>query len=107
MSSASTFGSDPDRLRRLLSVGLGDPRATGWFGGINPLDILLEKPGARIGRYEILSVIGEGGMGVVYLAQQHEPVKRRVALKVIKPGMDSRRVAYPGPPQARAGWPKR
>ncbi len=92
MGSASTFGSDPDRLRRLLSVGLETRAPQEGSGGIDPLDILLEKPGARIGRYEILRVLGEGGMGVVYLAQQHEPVQRQVALKIIKPGMDSRRV---------------
>jgi tRNA A-37 threonylcarbamoyl transferase component Bud32 len=92
MADKSTFGSDPDRLKRLLSVGLETHTPEEGSGGIDPLDILLEKPGARIGRYEILEVLGEGGMGVVYLAEQHEPVRRRVALKVIKPGMDSRRV---------------
>src|SRR5207253_11351580 len=43
-------------------------------------------------RYKLLEVIGEGGMGTVYLAQQTEPVKRVVALKLIKAGMDSRQV---------------
>lgn len=51
-----------------------------------------EKPGAQIGPYKLLQQIGEGGMGVVYMAEQKEPVKRRVALKVIKPGMDTRQV---------------
>ncbi|MBP7053520.1 MAG: protein kinase [Phycisphaerae bacterium] len=92
MASGSTFGSDPDRLRRLLSVGVETHTSAETSGAVDPLDILLEKPGARIGRYEILSVLGEGGMGIVYLARQHEPIKRQVALKVIKPGMDSRRV---------------
>ena len=92
MAGKSTFGSDPDRLKRLLSIGVETHTPPEVSGSVDPLDILLEKPGARIGRYEILEVLGEGGMGVVYLAQQHEPVKRRVALKVIKPGMDSRRV---------------
>jgi len=51
-----------------------------------------EKPGDRIGRYKLLEKIGEGGMGVVYMAQQEEPVRRKVALKVIKLGMDTKQV---------------
>src|SRR6185369_4339077 len=51
-----------------------------------------ERPGTQIGPYKLLQVIGEGGMGVVYMAEQKEPVERRVALKIIKPGMDSRQV---------------
>ena len=53
---------------------------------------LAEKPGTRIGPYKLLQEIGEGGFGVVYMAEQNEPVRRRVALKIIKPGMDSRDV---------------
>jgi serine/threonine protein kinase/tetratricopeptide (TPR) repeat protein len=52
----------------------------------------LETPGTQIGPYKLLQQIGEGGMGVVWMAEQLEPVCRRVALKVIKPGMDSRQV---------------
>ena len=48
--------------------------------------------GARIGPYKLLEIIGEGGMGVVYLAEQQEPVRRQVAIKVIKPGMDSKQI---------------
>src|SRR5271157_1711848 len=48
-----------------------------------------EPPGARIGRYKLLQKIGEGGCGVVYMAEQEQPVRRRVALKVIRPGMDT------------------
>ena len=48
--------------------------------------------GTQIGPYKLLQQIGEGGMGVVYMAEQQKPVRRRVALKIIKPGMDSRQV---------------
>ncbi|HLH52847.1 MAG TPA: serine/threonine-protein kinase [Verrucomicrobiae bacterium] len=51
-----------------------------------------EKPADRIGRYKLLQQIGEGGCGVVYMAEQEEPVRRRVALKVIKLGMDTKQV---------------
>ena len=53
---------------------------------------LVEKPGTHIGPYKLLQKIGEGGMGVVYMAEQQEPVRRKVALKIIKPGMDSGQV---------------
>jgi len=53
---------------------------------------LSEQPGDKIGRYRLLQQIGEGGCGVVYMAEQQEPVRRRVALKVIKLGMDTRQV---------------
>src|SRR5712671_4717536 len=51
-----------------------------------------EKPGDRIGHYKLLQQIGEGGCGVVYMAEQEAPVRRRVALKIIKPGMDTKNV---------------
>jgi serine/threonine protein kinase/tetratricopeptide (TPR) repeat protein len=57
-----------------------------------PPPIPAEKPGDRIGRYKLLQQIGEGGCGVVYMAEQEEPVRRRVALKVIKLGMDTKSV---------------
>ncbi len=53
---------------------------------------ILEGPGTRIGPYRLLQQIGEGGMGVVYMAEQEHPVRRKVALKIIKPGMDSAQV---------------
>jgi hypothetical protein len=51
-----------------------------------------EGPGTVIGPYKLLEPIGEGGFGVVFLAEQTEPVRRKVALKVLKPGMDTRQV---------------
>src|SRR3954452_4459921 len=53
---------------------------------------LREAPGTVIGPYKLLHQIGEGGMGTVWMAEQTKPVLRKVALKVIKPGMDSRQV---------------
>lgn len=53
---------------------------------------ITEKAGGRIGPYKLLQQLGEGGMGVVFMAEQTEPVERRVALKVVKPGMDTREV---------------
>ena len=53
---------------------------------------LSEKPGDKIGRYKLLQQIGEGGCGVVYMAEQEKPIRRRVALKVIKLGMDTKAV---------------
>src|SRR5262245_53243844 len=51
-----------------------------------------ESPGTVIGPYKLLEPIGEGGMGTVWLAQQTEPIRRLVAMKLIKAGMDSRQV---------------
>ena len=54
--------------------------------------ITTEGPGVVIGPYKLLQQIGEGGMGTVFMAEQTHPVRRKVALKVIKAGMDSRQV---------------
>ena len=53
---------------------------------------ITEKPGTVIDRYKLLEQIGEGGFGVVFMAEQEEPVRRKVALKIIKPGMDTKEV---------------
>src|ERR1035438_9824079 len=55
-------------------------------------DMVVEAAGLRIGRYKLLEKIGEGGFGLVYMAEQIEPVQRKVALKIIKAGMDTREV---------------
>lgn len=52
----------------------------------------MEQPGATIGHYKLLEQIGEGGFGTVYMAQQDAPIRRRVALKILKPGMDTKQV---------------
>jgi serine/threonine protein kinase len=58
-----------------------------------PANLSIEEPvGSRIGRYKLLERIGEGGCGVVYMAEQEEPVRRRVALKIIKLGMETKSV---------------
>src|SRR5262249_10188447 len=77
-----------------LQQPAGDPRATsdvsdpGPSSGSDPA----EGPGTAIGPYKLIQQIGEGGMGSVWMAQQTEPVKRLVAVKLIKAGMDSKQV---------------
>jgi serine/threonine protein kinase/tetratricopeptide (TPR) repeat protein len=68
-------------------------------GGNSPIDLAaaaenenVEAIGTIVGQFKLLEQIGEGGMGVVYMAEQERPVHRRVALKIIKPGMDTREV---------------
>ena len=92
--------SDPalkSRLLRLFSSPPGEAFLPGepvaMAGGISTIILAVtEKPGDKIGRYKLREVVGEGGCGVVYVAEQEEPVRRRVALKVIKPGMDTKAV---------------
>src|SRR5438876_9123040 len=55
-------------------------------------NVSLERPGDKIGHYKLREMVGEGGCGVVYVAEQEEPIRRRVALKVIKLGMDTKQV---------------
>ena len=69
-------------------VSLLEPRLPAMLA----VSSLSEAPGQMIGSYKLLEQIGEGGMGVVYMADQQVPVRRRVALKIIKPGMDTRKV---------------
>jgi serine/threonine protein kinase len=75
-----------DRLGKMLeAAGALDPVGT----ADEPLAV---RPGTRIGPYKLRELIGEGGMGLVYVAEQEQPIRRKVALKLIKPGMDSRQV---------------
>ncbi|MDP1590084.1 MAG: serine/threonine-protein kinase, partial [Prosthecobacter sp.] len=56
------------------------------------LPVGIEQPGDMIGRYRLIEPLGQGGFGSVWRAEQHMPIHREVALKVIKPGMDSREI---------------
>jgi len=100
MSKKSVFDLDPEQLNQLLSIGKQASEAVQHSrSDLEPrsaqtasLNMFIEKLGDRIGRYKLLKVLGEGGMGIVYLAEQEGQIRRKVALKVIKPGMDSKRV---------------
>src|SRR5262245_28799254 len=93
-----------DRVERLLAAdertrgildrgpGAGPPPDAPTQDSGAAAESIAEGPDTAIGPYKLLQKIGEGGMGTVYLAQQQEPVKRLVALKVIKAGLDSRQV---------------
>jgi serine/threonine protein kinase/tetratricopeptide (TPR) repeat protein len=97
---ARTCGEDRalrQRIERLLNV---QPKVEGFLeqpfpspGQLPPgEEPAAERPGTATGPYKLLEQIGEGGMGLVFLAEQSQPVRRRVALKVVKPGMDTRQV---------------
>jgi serine/threonine protein kinase/tetratricopeptide (TPR) repeat protein len=88
-----------EALRRRVEVllrahagpdSLFDDSAPGLLATVD--DPVTEKPGTVIDEYKLLEQIGEGGMGLVFVAEQERPVRRKVALKVIKPGMDTRQV---------------
>ena len=88
-----------DELRRSVELLLRAHDKAGGFlaespaaAGVTVDRPVGEGPGTVIGPYKLLQQIGEGGMGTVWMAQQHEPVRRVVALKLIKAGMDSRQV---------------
>src|SRR3954464_2619632 len=74
-----------DRERSFLEPPPGGAATAAWSPST-------EGPGATIGPYKLVEPIGEGGMGLVYMAEQQRPLRRMVALKIIKPGMDSRQV---------------
>jgi serine/threonine protein kinase/Tfp pilus assembly protein PilF len=76
------------RARREAGSFLGGD----WASATQDMSPLSEAAGTVIGPYKLLQEIGEGGMGVVFMAEQSEPLQRTVALKIIKPGMDTRQV---------------
>jgi serine/threonine protein kinase/TolB-like protein/tetratricopeptide (TPR) repeat protein len=83
----------PEGTKQPQEAGSSPSEHAVAFGGrAAPSVPLTERIGDRIGCYKLLQQIGEGGCGVVYMAEQQEPIKRRVALKVIKLGMDTREV---------------
>ena len=88
------FSAEPERLKRLVDMGLqeNESEIDAQAPTVASVGGLLERVGSQIGRYKLLDCIGEGGMGIVYLAEQVQPMRRRVALKLIKPGMDSKQV---------------
>ncbi|HWD18226.1 MAG TPA: serine/threonine-protein kinase [Verrucomicrobiae bacterium] len=97
---AQACGGDLPLRKRVEALLLAHERAGDFLeefpnqavAEARPKTLVGEKPGDRIGRYRILQQIGEGGCGVVYMAEQEEPVHRRVALKIIKLGMDTKSV---------------
>jgi serine/threonine protein kinase len=88
----SIFGAKPERLERLVFEALQDSESEEDANPTASLGAILEKPGGYIDRYKLIKILGEGGMGLVYLAEQERPIRRHVALKVIKPGIDSARI---------------
>ena len=78
--------TDPET--RTASFGAGETLAQPRTGVFE----VGEKPGDMVGPFKLLSVLGEGGFGIVWLAERREPIVQRVAVKVIKPGMDTREV---------------
>jgi len=83
-SNDEKIDGPPEEKKPFFSASSED--VTGSYGGFE------EMLGSRIGPYKLLGILGEGGYGIVYLAEQQEPIKRRVALKIIKPGMDTKQV---------------
>ncbi|HVC98974.1 MAG TPA: serine/threonine-protein kinase, partial [Pirellulales bacterium] len=82
-----------ERVQALLRVH-DDDGAFLKFPAVSPIIVAAvnEGPGTRIGSYKLVEQIGEGGFGVVFLAEQQQPIRRIVALKIVKPGMDTREV---------------
>ncbi len=95
-ASAGDPGVAAEAVELLSALDESDFLKAPTGGGVaRSMDVsapVVEGPGSRIGRYKLLQRIGEGGFGTVFMAEQTEPVIRRVALKIIKAGMDTRQV---------------
>ncbi len=92
-SEASDLAApQPDGAEAPRSPGAGSAAAESPPSQPTAAPPASEQPGDHFGRYKLLQKLGEGGMGSVWRAEQTEPVRRMVALKVIKPGMDSKEV---------------
>src|SRR5690348_15936399 len=92
---ATSCGADQDLRRQVDSLLLSHSQAGEFLKQtVVSRDTLTmsEGPGSTIGRYKLLQQIGEGGFGVVFMAEQSDPVRRKVALKIIKAGMDTKEV---------------
>src|SRR5688500_16033105 len=90
---AAGFMESPAPLPGITAAGVAAPGLTPSAGSSGArARAELVPVGATVGPYKLLERIGEGGMGAVYMADQFRPARRRVALKIIKPGMDSRQV---------------
>jgi serine/threonine protein kinase/tetratricopeptide (TPR) repeat protein len=83
---------DPDLRGRVETLLKAHDDARDFLKAPTADYVSTEGPGTVIGRYKLLQRIGEGGFGIVYMAEQLEPVRRKVALKIIKPGMDTKQV---------------
>ncbi len=87
-----------DRVEALLTAAekeddfLASPTDVAAFSSTTPVTSLTERPGTQIGPYKLLQTIGEGGFGTVFMAEQERPIRRRVALKIIKLGMDTKAI---------------
>ncbi len=84
--------ADPEQRRELEKLVADHFRAGAFLERPAVTLELAQRPGTVIGPYRLLEQIGEGGMGLVFMAEQLQPVRRRVALKILKPGMDTRQV---------------
>ena len=92
MAKNYTSRAGLDQIKRLFSEAMEAPDPDQKTDISETRDIFSVGPGSRVGPYHLLDKLGEGGMGIVYLAEQKQPLRRRVAFKVIKPGMDSARI---------------